>query len=120
MEAVLLASRFLFAMAPSATEIAIRGALSRTHGPYKNHVSKVVDPLVSYFVGRGDSLVDVPLDVPSTAKADHERRWRARLLAAGILDAGDVEDFLLWMDSRSQNGRRAQPQRRNLFRLSGG
>ena len=88
-------------MAPSASEIAIRGALVRTHGPYKNNVAKVVEPLVAYFVGRGESLVDVPLDVPSTSKSDHERRWRAKLLAAGITDAGDVEDFLLWMDARS-------------------
>ena len=88
-------------MAPSAVEIAIRGALMRAHGPYKNHVASVVDPLVAYFVNRGDSLVDIPLDVPSSGKVDHERRWRAKLLAAGITDAGDVEDFLLWMDARS-------------------
>ena len=88
-------------MAPTASEIAIKGALSRVHGPYKNNATKVVDPLVSYFIGRGDTLVDVPLDVPSGGKADHERRWRAKLLAAGINDEGDVEDFLLWMDARS-------------------
>ena len=77
-------------MAPTAGEIAIKGALSRTHGPYKNHAANVVDPLVTYFVGRGDSLVDIPLDAPSSGKADHERRWRAKLAAAGITDGGDV------------------------------
>ena len=88
-------------MAPTAGEIAIKGALSRAHGPYKMHVANVVDPLVAYFVGRGESLVDIPLDVPSSGKVDHERRWRAKLAAAGITDGGDVEDFLLWMDARS-------------------
>ena len=55
--------RFHGADGGSAVEIAItsRGALVRTHGPYKNNVTKVVDPLVSYLVGRGDSLMDVPL-----------------------------------------------------------
>ena len=41
------------AMAPSATETAIREALKRVHGPYKNNVNTVVDPLVTYYVGRG-------------------------------------------------------------------
>ena len=34
-----------FSMAPTAAEVAIRGALARTHGIYKNNVVKVVDPL---------------------------------------------------------------------------
>ena len=88
-------------MAPTAAETAIRGALARAHGIYKNNVTTVVDPLVAYFSGRGESLADIPLDVPTVNKADHERRWRARLLAAAVNDAGDVEDFLLWMEARS-------------------
>ena len=88
-------------MPPSAAAIAIGEALKRVHGPYKNNVNTVVDPLVTYYTGRGESLADIPLDVPSVNKTDHERRWRARLVAAGVADQGDIEDFLLWMDARS-------------------
>ena len=88
-------------MPPSAAETAIVTALARQHGVYKLNVKAVVEPLAAYYVGRGESLADIPLDVPSVNKADHERRWRARLTAAGVADAGDCEDFLLWMDARS-------------------
>ena len=39
--------------------------------------------------------------MPRDGVATHERRWRARLSAAGVTDAGDVEDFLLWCAARS-------------------
>ena len=92
---------FFAAMAPvSAEEAAIRGALGRTHGVYKL-ARPLVDALVTYYLGRGESLTDIPLDVPSGGTVAHERRWRARLLAAAVTDAGDSEDFLLWMEARA-------------------
>ena len=72
-------------MAPTAAETAIRSALSRQHGPYKLNVDNVVTPLVTYYIGRGENLMDIPLDVPHVNKSDHERRWRARLPGASIL-----------------------------------
>ena len=62
------------------------GADARVHGPYKNNAVTVVDPLVTYYLGRGETLADIPLDVPSVNKSDHERRWRARLTAAKVTD----------------------------------
>ena len=88
-------------MAPvSAEEAAIRGALGRTHGVYKL-ARPLVDALVTYYIGRGESLTDIPLDIPSGGTVAHERRWRARLTAASVTDAGDAEDFLLWMEARA-------------------
>ena len=79
----------------------MRGALCRKHGIYTNAKKTLVDPLVAYYLGRGEVLTDIPLDVPSANKEDHVRRWRARLSAAKVTDEGDIEDFLLWMEARS-------------------
>ena len=65
-------------MPPSSDEAAIRTALARVHGPYKNNAVTVVDPLVTYYLGRGKTLADIPLDVPSVNKGDHERRTLRR------------------------------------------
>ena len=77
----------------------MRGALCRKHGIYTNAKKTLVDPLVAYYLGRGEVLTDIPLDVPSANKEDHVRRWRARLSAAKVTDEGDIEDFLLWMEA---------------------
>ena len=49
-------------MPPTAAEVAMRTALEAKHGIYKNNRTTVVDPLVTYYSGRGEELsADIPL-----------------------------------------------------------
>ena len=72
----------------SAAEAAIKAAYSRQHGDVKLHVS-VVGMMTEYHAGRGEALTELPLDVPrdATLAKAHDRRWRAKLAAAGVAAA---------------------------------
>ena len=83
----------------AAAEAAVRAAFARQHGDVKLH-GAVVAKITAYHAGGGEALTELPLDVPrdATAARTHERRWRAKLTAAGVTDEGDVEDFIVWLE----------------------
>ena len=86
-----------------AGKAALKSALEREFGGLRLHVT-VVSALVTYFAGRGEALVDLPLDYPLRASDDFERRWLAKLRSAGVADEGDQVDFMLWTKARSAPG----------------
>ena len=56
----------------------------------------LVTPLIAYFAGRGEAVTELPLAYPLRGTEYFERRWLAKLRAAGVTDEGDQVDFLLW------------------------
>ena len=87
----------------AAAEAALKSALQREHGGIKLNAA-LVTPLVTYFAGRGEAVTELPLDYPLRGTEDFERRWLAKLRAAGVADEGDQVDFLLWTKARAAPG----------------
>ena len=87
----------------AAAEAALKSALQREHGGIKLNAA-LVTPLVAYFAGRGEAVTELPLDYPLRGTEDFERRWLAKLRAAGVADEGDQVDFILWTKARAAPG----------------
>ena len=77
-------------------EAALKGKLQEVRGPYQLHIS-VREALVPYLAARGEGLPDLPWAVDVTNEAAWERRWKARLVDAGINSKADEEDFIGWL-----------------------
>jgi len=84
----------------AAATAAVTSALQREHGGIRLNIA-LVTPLVAYFSGRGEAVTELPLDYPLRGTEDFERRWLAKLRAAGVTDEGDQVDFLLWTKARA-------------------
>ena len=70
----------------AAAEAALKSALGREFGGLRLHIN-VVTQLVAYFAARGEAVTELPLDYPLRGTDDWERRWLAKLRAAGVADS---------------------------------
>ena len=86
-------------MPPSAAELAIKGCLSQTYGRQKN-LPSVVTKLTAHFVGRGESLADLPLPVDTDDVAPWEAEWMAHMTDAGCTSSADKVKLIQWLKAR--------------------
>ena len=73
-------------MAPlgDAAKAALRAELQGRHGRHVLHRERIVDALVTYCGGRGESVADLPFDVDNDDEQAWEKEWRTLASSASI------------------------------------
>ena len=91
----------LLAMAPSAAELALEAEFAIKHGRYALSKPLIRDKLIAYWSGRGETLVDLPLDVDNDDVTSWEGEWKAMAASAGVADAVDQNRLIGWLKARA-------------------
>ena len=71
-------------MAPSARAIALKGLFAESYDRFKLPTS-VVEKLVNFFDGRGETVTDLSLSCASSEVVRFEAEWHGYAADAGIL-----------------------------------
>ena len=91
-------------MAPSAAATALKGLFSATHDRYKLTPS-MISNLVTFFDGRGESVVDLSLACDASDLASFEAEWKAYARDSGITSDGDQIRLVGWLKARMASGK---------------
>jgi hypothetical protein len=92
-----------FCMAPlgDAAKAAHTALWAQRHGGRVLGQERVQAKLVEYFAGRGEAVVDLPVDVDVNDKAGWQGEWKLIAASASIDDAVDVDRLIKWLEKRS-------------------
>ena len=94
---------FSDAMAPSARALALKGLFAASYDRFRLPTS-VVDALVAFFDGRGESVVDLSLACEAADLASFEAEWKAYARDSGITSDGDKIRLVGWLKARKSYG----------------
>ena len=80
----------------AVAQAALAGKFAESHGDFALHVT-AREALVVYCSARGEGIPDLPWTVDASNEQAWERRWAARLGAAGVADELDAVDLIGWL-----------------------
>ena len=90
-------------MAPlgDAAKAAHAALWSARHGGRVLGQERVQDKLIAYFAGRGEAVIDLPVDVDVNDKDSWRSEWKLIATSAGIDDDVDVARLVMWLEKRA-------------------